>query len=83
MLRALDETRDRGRRDDDPGRRRDPRRTRTSSTARHSTNWVEERLDLSGAVEPVGRSDAGADGPADGPACCARSPPRSTAGATR
>ena len=49
MLRAIDETRDHGRRHHPAGRRGHPDAIPTSSPATHSTKWVEETLDLSGA----------------------------------
>ncbi len=62
MLRALDETVVEGRGDHHPGRRRHPLAPRLHRR-RHSTNWVEERLDLAGlpspgsdGAEPAGRS---------------------------
>ena len=85
---------------DAPGPRRDDRRPGVATTipadvailvhpdfiaGRHSTRWVEDRLDLAALVPaPPTGSATTADGAEDGrPRCCARSPPRSTAAATR
>ena len=52
----------------------------------HSTNWVEQTLDLSGITAGAGEpppAPPAAEGESRCPGCSATSPPRSTAGATR